>query len=61
MKDELFLLWQKMSNQLLQDYNEMTFDDVSRICDIIESSSSSYMINICLLYLIYACVIEGET
>lgn len=60
-KDELFLLWQKISNQLLQDYNEMTFDDVSRICDTIECQVvPSYMINTCLLYLIYACVIEGK-
>ncbi|WP_174235033.1 site-2 protease family protein [Streptococcus ruminicola] len=60
-KDELFLLWQKMSNQLLQDYNEMTFDDVSRICDTIECQVvPNYMINTFLLYLIYAWLLQGE-
>ncbi|WP_438059258.1 site-2 protease family protein [Streptococcus ruminicola] len=60
-KDELFLLWQKMSNQLLQDYNEMTFEDVSRICDTIECQVvPDYMINTFLLYLIYAWLLQGE-
>ena len=30
MKDDLFLLYQRVSNQLLQDYSVTTFDEVSK-------------------------------
>ncbi|WP_240187229.1 site-2 protease family protein [Streptococcus lutetiensis] len=60
-KDDLFLLYQKVSNQLLQDYSGTTFDEVSKVCSTLESQNvPDYMINTFLLYLIYAWLLQGE-
>lgn len=61
MKDDLFLLYQRVSNQLLQDYSVTTFDEVSKVCSTLENKNiSDYMINTFLLYLIYAWLLQGE-
>lgn len=61
MKDDLFLLYQRVSNQLLQDYSVTTFDEVSKVCSTLENKNiPDYMINTFLLYLIYAWLLQGE-
>ena len=40
MKDDLFLLYQRESNQLLQDYSVTTFDEVSKVCSTLEKKYS---------------------
>ncbi|WFM81187.1 site-2 protease family protein [Streptococcus ruminicola] len=60
-RDNLFLLYQRVSNQLLQDYSVMTFDEVSKVCSTLENKNiPDYMINTFLLYLIYAWLLQGE-
>lgn len=61
MKDDLFLLYQRVSNQLLQDYSVTTFDEVSKVCSTLSNKNiPDYMINTFLLYLIYAWLLQGE-
>ncbi|MCO4635631.1 CylI [Streptococcus infantarius subsp. infantarius] len=61
MKDDSFLLYQRVSNQLLQDYSVTTFDEVSKVCSTLENKNiPDYMINTFLLYLIYAWLLQGE-
>lgn len=61
MKDDLFLLYQRVSNQLLQDYSVTTFDEVSKVCSTLENKNiPDYMINTFLLYLIYAWLLQGK-
>lgn len=61
MKDDLFLLYQRVSNQLLQDYSVTTFDEVSKVCSTLENKNiPDYMINTFLLYLIYAWLLQEE-
>lgn len=60
MKDDLFLLYQRVSNQLLQDYSITTFDEVSKVCSTLSNKNiPDYMINTFLLYLIYAWLLQG--
>ncbi|MDY2776040.1 MAG: hypothetical protein SOV02_06080 [Streptococcus infantarius] len=60
-RDNLFLLYQNVSNQLLQEYSDETFDEVSKVCSTLESQNvPDYMINTFLLYLIYAWLLQGE-
>jgi hypothetical protein len=60
-RDNLFLLYQNVSRQLLQEYSDETFDEVSKVCSTLESQNvPDYMINTFLLYLIYAWLLQGE-
>ena len=60
MKDDLFLLYQRVSNQLLQDYSVTTFDEVSKVCSTLSNKNiPDYMIITFLLYLIYAWLLQG--
>ncbi|MCQ9215890.1 site-2 protease family protein [Streptococcus gallolyticus] len=60
-RDDLFLLYQRVSNQLLQNYNEQDFAEISEVCSSLESKKvPDYMLNSFLLYLIYAWLLQGE-
>ncbi|SFC14212.1 site-2 protease family protein [Streptococcus equinus] len=60
-RDNLFLLYQNVSRQLLQEYSDETFDEVSKVCSTLENKNiPDYMINTFLLYLIYAWLLQGE-
>ena len=60
MNVDLFLLYQRVSNQSLQDYSVTTFDEVSKVCSTLSNKNiPDYMINTFLLYLIYAWLLQG--
>lgn len=60
-RDDLFLLYQRVSNQLLQIYDEQAFTEISKVCSVLENKRvPDYILNSFLLYLIYAWLLQGE-